>query len=229
MLVPVDLGHIVVLNQNASSVRQMFSLAHEIGHLVLKRANHRNAGDEPDARYRANLSGQHGGAEEKLCDAIAAEILMPGDLFSERAVAMGQSLRNLPQWAEFFGTSITATAIRFVELVPAPCLLVRWVANKKRPDALKRSWQFRNHMPGPSVELVATAKAGETVFEGARSAWLGPGVKVTREQLLQRNNDRGRHTRFPYYRTESVAFGRSNMRFVVSAVYLNHETAPSER
>ena len=169
------------------------------------------------------------GAEEKLCDAIAAELLMPSDLFSERAAETGQSLRNVPRWADYFGTSITATAIRFVELVPAPCLLVRWVANKKHPDALRRSWQFRNHVPGPSVELTATAKAGETVFEGARSAWLQSGVKATREQVLQRTNDRGRHIRFPYYRTESVAFGRSNTKFVVSAVYLDHETPSGER
>lgn len=105
-----------------------FSIAHELGHLVLR-----------------HPSGESGRAERQA-NAFAAELLMPRDLLRERCEAGPLTLELPRQISEEFQVSIVASAIRVVELATAPCAVVlaqhgevKWsVANGPFPGSIPR-------------------------------------------------------------------------------------------
>jgi hypothetical protein len=181
-------------------------------------------------RHSVNYRSHRNRELEHLCDRIAAEVLMPAQDFREQMLDEGQSLRSVVSLADRYETSITATAIQYVKIIPEPALLVRWVASSQPGGALRPSWRIRNESAGPSAEITITGRRGErSVFSGAQSAWIAPGVKTTYEKLLERgSSENPSYVRFPEFRTESMGFGKDKSRFVLSAVYLRDERTPRE-
>ena len=125
MLLPLDQGYKVILknvNTPRELSRQRFSFAHELGHLLLMSFDYKAAG-QLTAKHRG--SG-HNDEEERLCDQIAAEILMPRVGFLNDAKRLGWTLRSLGPLAHLYETSIPATATRMVGLFPEPCVMGIW-------------------------------------------------------------------------------------------------------
>ena len=229
MLIPANNGFVIALNENVSESRRRYSLAHEIGHLVIQKAEDNGGDGEPNHRFRKARYDHSDQQEERLCQAIAAELLMPAASFTESLDHLGYSLKNIPALAQEFASSITSTAIRYKELMPEPCLLVRWHSSSRLRGALSPSWSLCNEAPGPRVEV---ASAGRTrsplAFSGAEDAWSAASMKTTYEKLLERGSSRNRsYLRFPEFRTESMGFGKEKSRFVLSAVYLSDERPPT--
>ena len=123
MLVKSDVGYTIAIREGDSLARRNFSLAHEIGHLLIQE---HNSSDrlEPAAKHRFASSSSD--SEEKLCDQIAAEILMPELAFQEDAWMEGWSLVSLRTLARKYSTSIPATARRLVDLMPETSLIGIW-------------------------------------------------------------------------------------------------------
>lgn len=123
-------GYTIVLNRNTSKGRQRFSLAHESGHLLLYKSGYSDfsSGLEPDP------------AEEKLCDEIAAEILMPRLAFEEDAWMEGWSLRSLRTLSRIYDTSVPATARRIVRLMPETSIMAVWKLGNNIKNAPKLQW-----------------------------------------------------------------------------------------
>ena len=66
-------------------------------------------------------SSQNG--EERLCDQIAAEILMLSLAFEEDGWLEDWSIRGVSALARKYDTSITATARRMIDLMPEKALM----------------------------------------------------------------------------------------------------------
>jgi hypothetical protein len=91
----------IVYSKHLTDDRRRFTIAHEIGHAIFERTG-RNC--------------PRSGAEiEKLCDMLAAEILMPKDAFLERAGST-VSLETLFELKKTFQVSLLAVAFRCFEL-----------------------------------------------------------------------------------------------------------------
>lgn len=224
MLIPLGDHYVIALNELTQRSRQTYSLAHEIGHLVVFQDGKFKSGMECAVRYR-NGSRQNGNVdEERLCEAIAAELLMPTELFEKEVRNLGYTLRNIPILSKVFNTSITSTAIKFWEVIREPCILIRWYIDAKREFALRPSWTLRNDVSGPQPQLSVMSKGSknEVAFRGAAAAWHSSEMKNSFESLLTfAKVGRTRYATFPEYRAESIGFGMNSNRFVLSAVYLN--------
>lgn len=127
---------IIVLNSQASYARRRFTLAHELGHLVLMEMC-----DEIPLRLRRYQGGtprpgsRPDPVEERLCNEFAAELLMPRcDIreFWRDRIATPESLMEC---ARTFDVSLLAACTRAVEHVAAmhisfwdtcPWFLERW-------------------------------------------------------------------------------------------------------
>ena len=98
---------------------QRFSVAHELGHKVLKHETNIRLCDEKDLH-----SFQGGSTVEAEANAFASELLLPEPLVRKRCEVSPVSLDVVRQIAEDFSTSMTATTIRFAELTSERCATV---------------------------------------------------------------------------------------------------------
>ena len=159
-------GFTIVLNQSKSKARRRFSVAHELGHLLSYKCGVSASSNslDPDPK------------EERLCDAIAAEILMPRLSFEEDAWMEGWSLRSLRTLSREYETSVPATARRMIELMPEPSFLSVWkppyspggVPRLQWTDTHRSSYSVRNAslLPRHSLELIAEALDSSKIESG---------------------------------------------------------------
>lgn len=91
----------IYINENDPIRRQLFTCAHEIGHIIL----HKNQGNIVD--FRSSFVNPVDNIENEA-DMFAAELLMPEDLFKEKLKEYG----SLQIVASFFGVSLQAAMLR---------------------------------------------------------------------------------------------------------------------
>ena len=224
MLIPLPDGYSIVINEQAPNTRRDYSLAHELGHIMLLKVESSTEGLPNGTRFRSSVAANDKWkAEERLCDAIAAELVMPEKMFAAELRKLGRSLQHLCRLAEHFGTSLTATAIRYWELLPEPCQLIRWRPSTPKRKVITPAWQMRNKSPGPYIcPVTASSLARRNEFCTLRETWMTMRTLVSHESLLIKYVDAGRrYFRARTFETESIGFGGPRNRSVVSAVYLN--------
>ena len=111
-------GLVIVHSSTLSLGRRRFTIAHELGHAVFESTG-------PNCpRYGREL--------ERICDMLAAEFLMPRDIFVARA-GKGLHPGQVLKLARDFGTSVMATALRCRQLLGASVFQV---------DAGRVSWGY---------------------------------------------------------------------------------------
>jgi Zn-dependent peptidase ImmA (M78 family) len=113
-----ETGIIRVNNEIVHSGRQRFTISHEIGHFCL---NHhkRKMFESHYENYGKNNDGIEAEANH-----FASELLMPSKLIQKTISGIIPEVESLIQLSEAYQTSILATALKFIELTSAPCLLL---------------------------------------------------------------------------------------------------------
>lgn len=114
-----DDGAVIGVNSMHSLPRQRFTIAHEIGHLILHKSEDFHIDEQSPIRFRNQASSQASDPAEIEANQFAAELLMPAGLLS-------QDLKNAPigsdpeavvaDLAEHYEVSEQAMAIRLSAL-----------------------------------------------------------------------------------------------------------------
>ncbi len=101
--------------------KRRFAIAHELGHHELHRATR-----QLDLCTGRDLVYLYSNVrpEEPEANAFAAELLMPTPLFAPRCQRVPPSFALIENLAAAFATSLTATALRYIEICDAPCAIV---------------------------------------------------------------------------------------------------------
>jgi Zn-dependent peptidase ImmA (M78 family) len=111
---------IISVRSDVTPRRSRFSIGHELGHWHHHRGRTLICWPEdigPESQRKA--------ATEKLADSYAADLLMPAYLFrAEAQTAKKLTWELVRSLADAFSSSVTATAIRIVDLDLFPVLLV---------------------------------------------------------------------------------------------------------
>ncbi len=164
-------GYKIILKdygQQTLSPRQRFSFAHELGHLLLRKSGVSMINDRANKHRHTDSSNP----EERLCDQIAAEILMPRADFQNTGDSVGWTLTSLGRLAGKYETSLEATAIRMVDLMPEPSILGVWkYADNETPSlrwAHSQTPRFRlpRQVPKGRQWLLSRALKSRTVVNG---------------------------------------------------------------
>lgn len=104
-----------------SPSRKNFTIAHELGHYELDRAQaarHRCASEDLGAFKSHRL-------KEQRANQFAVELLMPSPIFQADAAELPDvGLSGIDTLATRYGTSLTSTAIRYTRLSPHVCAIV---------------------------------------------------------------------------------------------------------
>ena len=116
----------IVVNEENAEVRQRFTIAHELGHLLLHRYTTPHADAGYKVRFRDQASSAGSVREEVEANQFAAELLMPEDLILSHLVRIGfdfaspetenATVRELIRVAKKFEVSIQALSFRIANL-----------------------------------------------------------------------------------------------------------------
>ena len=119
-------GIAIALRADLSPVRRRFTLGHELGHLILPC---------PGRTLTAQRSPWSHSDEERLCDEIAAALLMPRSWLQHRYQSRVHNLSTIRHLAHQADVSIGAALVRLKELFGWPESLLRWRFDEGR-------WRF---------------------------------------------------------------------------------------
>ena len=99
-----DVFPIIFLNNSLYETRQIFTLFHELAHLIF-RINHLDTTTaDAELDYLKNLSSKHRRIEQ-LCNKFSAEFLVPTIDFSKEVSNHGISSKSIPKLAKIYGVS----------------------------------------------------------------------------------------------------------------------------
>lgn len=117
---------VITVNSNQNNEgRKRFSIAHEIGHWMNDRGKAFIC-DSSDIGLRFGP-----GNPESLANSFAADLLMPRSIARPRVNKLPFTVDGAAKLAEEFSTSLSATAIRMVQLADAPAILA-WYNQTRR-------------------------------------------------------------------------------------------------
>ena len=128
VLMPRGNEYVAVMNSKHFPSRKRFSLAHEIGHVLI-------AEQVPDLQFRRLLAVV---VREILlsvrADQLAVEMLMPEEPFKRVADSYNWGIKGALSLSTMFSTSLDSTLRRCVELASAQMALVQWkVSSAEKP------------------------------------------------------------------------------------------------
>jgi hypothetical protein len=117
-LLPIPGGYIAEVHSGHRRERQSFSLCHELGHTLFYNGSIENSECDVSA------SSREAKLEERLCDSIASELLMPRKVFTEEVAKREPSWGALTDVAGTFQVSIEAAINRICDLDIWRCILM---------------------------------------------------------------------------------------------------------
>ena len=204
-------GYVIKVNANQHPFRQNFSCAHELGHTLLHELERKSTTDSPEFRTLTLNMGRK--TKERLCDAFAAELLMPEPIFRKYLLRFGASVDAMEWLSNTFRVSIPAVAIRTAQISEESCVAILWRrCEKARSKGFLLVWSAR-----PGGKLHGTDyHIRERVYVRDPSALLKAyqGYSVTKSFKAL---ELGKVKKRCYM--ESKGFGHNNTRYVISFVF----------
>lgn len=128
---------IILIREGDPVVRQRFTEGHELMELLFDA--------QADVAQELNLPTWDEVRKEKLCDAGAAELLMPKSLFRSHIQHLGTSMETARSLSRIYHTSLIATLIRMVELTSgdyAIALWKPWPHDQENNPQTNQGWQL---------------------------------------------------------------------------------------
>jgi Zn-dependent peptidase ImmA (M78 family) len=209
-------GPEIRLNQDDLRVRQSFSLAHEIGHLLyseLKLERYIRT-IEYRSYYIQDCEKTRVKEKEHLCDVAATELLMPELIFKRHLSNFKLSMYSIERMAEIFKVSVQTTAIRVAELSTEPCIILLWRPQQFGKKTLRIIWRV-----GPGRQLRSRNYYMPIHSEcplSVRNAYENDGrFRCYKLFKLDKSTKR-----LP---VESKGFGFDENRYVISLAFINSE------
>lgn len=141
---------LAVVNSRSIATRRRFTLAHELGHVHLIAAAQRVPISLERYRGARTPNAAHGDpVEETLCNAFAAELLLPAEEIQQRLVSHLLEPQTVLEVAKVYGVSIHASAKRIVKLFGQNRIgFSLW--GSPRPGVVMPVWWTGLHAPASS-------------------------------------------------------------------------------
>lgn len=154
-----------VSDADGYKARQRFSVAHEVGHFQL---DHQNS--HWRACFKGDIEAPAKGLQESEANSFASELLMPAKMLRKACEVSPVNLKPAREIAERFDVSLTAAALRFVQLSSEMCAVVASAQGKVlwvvKSDSLK------SYLPGKGSLLSEGTLAFDYFSNGTE--WKDP-------------------------------------------------------
>lgn len=152
----------ITVDSESHRSRQRFSAAHELGHWMLDRGKIANF----ICSEKNLLNDWTGDSPERRANRFAANLLLPQFLFKPLAKNLPITFETVRDLSRQFQTSLTATAIRLVELGSFPAIIVCHSSQGRR-------WQFRGVDIPHSIQLKDTPGSYTIAYDLLKGKTVG--------------------------------------------------------
>lgn len=204
-------GYVIKVNQDHHQVRRDFSCAHEIGHILfsdLKLGNYirsieyRTFNPSKTREIRAI-------SRETLCDAAAAELLMPELVFRKYLSTFGLSITSVKYLASTFKVSVQAVTRRITEVSLEPCIAILWRPwPKSKPRGLRPVMGKQSRGKDGYMLVHKNVNISSALYKAYQSDTLVKTWKLFKDTNTVK--------RLP---VEAKGFGHGETRFVISFAF----------
>jgi Zn-dependent peptidase ImmA (M78 family) len=204
-------GYVIKVNQDHYQVRQNFSCAHEIGHILfndlkledyVRTIEYRTSNIQKTMEIRSR-------AREGLCDAAAAELLMPKSVFIKCLSTFGLSITSIEYLAQTFQVSVQAVTNRISEVNIEPCVAILWYPwPKSKPKGLQPAKGKQLSGKANYLQLYEPVRASSALYKAYQNDTLVKTWKLFRDGNTVK--------RIP---VQAKGFGRGETRFVISLAF----------
>jgi hypothetical protein len=162
--------YVATLCKDQSETRKRFTLAHELGHLMIYRSLHdQRVGAERDLQCRAGSPEAQD--EERLADVLAAHLLMPRTQFLAQMDAIGICAGTLPALARRFAVSLNAASRRVVELLPYNVGIGLWSLAAANTYLAPKWFVSRRSMAKPQHAIALSSPGSDCFVEDSVRGW----------------------------------------------------------
>ena len=208
-------GDVIKVNENHHPSRQNFSCAHEIGHSLLSELKLEPCIEDVEFRTFNPQVGAiaRAKAKERLCDAAAAELLMPAHIFKRYVEQYGVSTSAIEHLSSTFKTSFPAIVRRMVELSLTLCAAIQWrIWRRRHSKVLRLGWRFVPEAYKADktsfIPINRNANKDSVIYKALETS------EVTKcHKMFKVNKEMKRCY------TESKGFGYGENRYVISLVF----------
>ena len=186
-------GRILVKKSIREQGRKRFTVAHEIGHVLLHPQDSRSCSSADIESWRSQEI-----SPERQADLFASELLLPSAAVEHRVGKKWPSFEVISDIAEHFGSSLTAAARKFCDVATQSCAVVWSEGGKIR--WIHRSGRFAYWIPvGSSLGFGSLASR---IFENKpcpntleevhaedwiTSSWLIDGALISEQTIAMPN------------------------------------------
>ncbi|MGB2695487.1 MAG: ImmA/IrrE family metallo-endopeptidase [Dehalococcoidia bacterium] len=190
-------GLTVTLNERYPR-RARFTLAHEIAHTLVEQGIAQHA-----QVVLARRAPRSASARERLCDEVAAELLLPYDMFREALGGRTVALDEIKRLAGQFDASLESTALRAGELAEERVEVCSWVSGRNGLKVKASTGE-----PFLSAREATRLRSYDSASPVAK-AYRSKGREQGREQPFA-------SAPWAVYDCEAQGFMRGNARFVLT-------------
>jgi len=201
VLLPSEDSFRILVNRHHGVVRQRFSVAHEVAHVLLN----------PGCVAMRRSPTSHSDELERKCESLAALLLMPDPSFSDLSQHGRAGIERIIELARSFVTSIQATAIRYVDVVKQNCVVIVSEMQQSAGRDLRVRWSYQNTRKRDGRSLYFVPNGMPMRVRTAQVAYRTNRIEKGRERLSLGG------LRIRAY-TESKGFGLKDYRYVLTVV-----------
>lgn len=184
------------VNGNPKSPRARFSIAHELGHFFIDEHRTKILESTPEPSVCGLFDGNECN-EEHEADHFAANLIMPPARFKAAISSSWTPLTTIRMLADVFNSSMTATAIQFLNHVSDRSMVIRWKPDGEMAWAIPgkgykaegyQTVMFKNREKLPFDSASARVIAGKAAHDSGvldmATVFLNVALDGTRNLLL---------------------------------------------
>jgi Zn-dependent peptidase ImmA (M78 family) len=168
-------AYISISNTIFHAGKRKFVIGHELGHFIL----HKNLAHFFNCNEKDFLEWHKSGSHESEANEFAAEISMPFDLFYPITKKNIFNINIIEELANLFGTSLTATALRYKDIGHTPIAIacssngyIKWSAKHKDFPLWKMKNKARLSSESVANDFSITSNVHRSPQVVIASAWF---------------------------------------------------------